>query len=145
MVNGHYLVEVRLFNYANPSGRCQGCPLRSTSNSGVLSSCCDDFGRFFRTCNSYRLCDNYFIYCLRPFGSTEIGCSSYVNSTSTVNTDDGPIDFSQGTVLGLPNPLLFKGFTGAYTVSGWSMHGQTAVLCFSISKIYLMPDSNILK
>ena len=114
IVQGRYLVEVRLFGYSNPTGRCRGCPPFDGSQS---QSCCDAFDT--TTCSSELLCDSYFIYCLRPLGSSEgSGCSNFESRMSTVNTDDEPIDFSRRKVLGLNNPLLLSpGFTDTYSVS----------------------------
>ena len=99
-VEGKYMVEVRLFGYENPTGTCRECDF----NTGTIS-CCDDCNRASNCGQEGRRSDSYFIYCLRPDGIVGLGCSTYETETSTVNTDDGPLDFSQSTVLGLPNPL----------------------------------------
>ena len=97
------MVEVRLFGYQNPTGRCEQCPNSFISDP---RRCCDDFSRDSYCDEGDRECDSYFTYCLKPYGIGGMGCSNLVESlTSTVNTDDGPLDFSQSTVLGLPNPL----------------------------------------
>jgi hypothetical protein len=64
-------------------------------------------------------CDSYFIYCLRPLGTVEVGCfNDEARATSLSNRDDGPgIDFSQSRVLGLSNPQSFSGLGDAYEVS----------------------------
>ena len=106
-MNGRYLVEVRLFNYSNPTGRCQECPL---DNGGF----CDGSRMPTRS-----TCDSFFIYCLRPLNTSEIeeGCSGFESMTSEPNRNDEPVDFHNATVLGLPNPLLLPGLTNAYMVS----------------------------
>ena len=98
-MEGRYVVEVRLFGYQNPTGRCEECL------NQYPKKCCDDFSRDSNCIEDGRECDSYFTYCLRPITTTGRGCSVYETMTSTVNTDDGPLDFSQSTVLGLPNPL----------------------------------------
>ena len=113
MTYGSYQVEVRLFNYSNPTGRCCDCPRQN-----MVRSCCDAFDIFTGPCGGVRGCDSFFLYCLRPLNSTvEGGCANFAKKRSTVNMDDGPINFSQSTVLGLHNPLLLPGLTDAYTVS----------------------------
>ena len=115
VVEGHYLVEVRLNGYTNPTGK-----RRRKSGTGIR--CCDDATA--TVCSGSDLCDSYFIYCLRPFGDarqpTE-GCSSTneveYRSMSYSNPDDGHLDFSQSTVLGLDNPQVLSGLRGAYQVS----------------------------
>ena len=99
------MVEVRLFGYENPTGRCEECPRRFTT---LPKRCCDDFDRDSNCDEDDRECDSYFTYCLRPFNTTFSGCSTYETMTSTVNTDDGPLDFSQSTVLGLHNPFQLQ-------------------------------------
>ena len=109
MANGRYQLEMRLSRYNNPTRTCQDCP---------RGTCCDDFGRN-GNCDSDRECDVYFIYCLRPLGSTGMDCFNYRNITaSEVRRDTTFINFNQdSTVLGLPNPLRLPGLTEAYTVS----------------------------
>ena len=78
-------MEVRLFGYSNPTGRCVGC--HRPFGSDQPRSCCDDFNN--TTCSGELLCDSYFIYCLRPLGSSggSGGCSNFDSRMSTVNTD----------------------------------------------------------
>ena len=118
IVQGLYLVEVRLLGYENPTGKCQDCWKRF--NGQWRWRCCDDFERSNQCTDGDRECDSYFIYCLRPFqtrDSREGGCSNSDKTvTSTVNTDDGMIDFSQSEVLGLNNPFQLQGLTEDYEV-----------------------------
>jgi hypothetical protein len=59
---------------------------------------------------------------LRPIGDRELGCSSSEHrNTSSINPNDGPLNFSQSTVLGLSNPQVLSGLRGAYNVSGYNM------------------------
>ena len=112
---GLYVVEVQLFDYNNPTGTCQGCP--PPPGSDGRHSCCDDLNSFDQCDRGsrFRLCDSYFIYCLRPLGSDGEGCSNYRNRTSTGNDQDDPqLDFSQSVVLGLENPLVLEGSTETY-------------------------------
>ena len=110
LVEGRYLVEVRLNGYTNPTGRCQG----------YQTPCCDGFAT---VCSGSNLCDSYFTYCLRPFGDIReppVGCTRSSNeyrNISFINTDDRPLDFSQSTVLGLNNPQVLSGLEGPYEVS----------------------------
>ena len=108
-------MDVRLFGYNNPTGRCQACAI----NDDGLHRCCDSQSTF-SICNGNRLCDSFFIYCLRPLNTSSIaeeGCSGFESMTSNVNRNDGPVDFENPTVLGLPNPLLLPGLTEIYMVS----------------------------
>ena len=105
-------MEVRLFNYSNPTGRCRDC---YTGSNEV--SCCDS--NHVGTCEEWRQCDSYFIYCLRPphLNNTERGCFGFENRTSNVNRNDETLNFSSGMLLGLPNPIRLQGLTEAYAVS----------------------------
>ena len=72
--------------------------------------------------SSDRLCDSYFIYCLRPFGDARQppeGCSmiEYRSTSPCFNSDDGHLNFSQSIVLGLDNPQVLPGLRGPYQVS----------------------------
>lgn len=111
LVDGLYQLEVTVFGYNNPTGRCQDCPLHDDTRA-----CCD---RFQTTeCEGSDLCDSFFVYCLRTIGSTGRGCSYFGNQTSNFNrNDDGSINFSQNTVLGLENPIILQGLTDIYMVT----------------------------
>ena len=108
-------MQVRLNGYSNPTGRCGHSNI--CRKSGQLH-CCDNPNNAGR-CSDHERCDSYFIYCLRPFGEVQRTTSSCFSGKSTpfANTDDGPLDFSQSTVLGLNNPLNLSGLQGAYDVS----------------------------
>ena len=101
-------MEVRLNGYSNPTGSCQDC-IRS---NGL--TCCDT-SRVTSDCSDERRCNSYFFYCLRPFSKVQLGCfSNETRNTSAANTDDGPLDFSQSTVLGLNNPQVLSGLEDIY-------------------------------
>ena len=113
-MNGDYNVEVKVFSYYNPTGRCRVCP---RENGNGTRSCCDDFDHF-GTCDGSRRCDSYFIYCLRPFGMTGGDCTGFTQRRSTANENDESTDFStRSTVLGLENPLILPGLTTGYNSS----------------------------
>ena len=120
-VKGRYQTEVSVYQYNNtPPGKCHGCNNVFTSDQQLLlhQGCCDNPTNN-GTCSDDDLCDVYFTYCLRPFGSTGRGCSNYTNVTSSVKNDTSSFSFPQQedmSVLGLPNPLLLPGLTDAYTV-----------------------------
>ena len=113
LVEGRYLVEVRLNGYSNPTGSCQDC----ISSTGL--TCCDT-SRVTSDCSDEGRCDSYFFYCLRPFGEVRPnpGCfSNETRDTSAANRNDRPLDFSQSTVLGLNNPQVLSGLEDMYKVS----------------------------
>ena len=121
LVQGRYLVEVRLNEYENREGKCiGGCP---RDEADTTHSCCDDFSRFSNCDGMNRQCDSYFIFCLRPFGSRRVtyDCRNLYNDTrmTSVNDNDGPVDFTSSTVLGLENPFLLPGLTEEYEVSNY--------------------------
>ena len=106
-VSGNYVIEVNVQSYNNPTNRCSTCRL----------GCCDDFA--LTDCTGQLRCDNQFTYCLRSHNTraTTRGCQGYTStSRSNVNTDGEDIDFSQPTVLGLPNPLTLTGLTNSWQV-----------------------------
>ena len=115
VVEGRYLVEVRLNGYTNPTGKRR-------RKSGTGTRCCDDATA--TVCSGSDLCDSYFIYCLRPFGDARQppeGCSNemieYRSTSPCFNSNDGHLNFSQSTVLGLDNPQVLPGLRGPYQVS----------------------------
>ena len=111
VIQGRYVVEVRLNGYNNPTG--------SRRSSGQIR-CCDTSDT--HDCNGDKRCDSYFIYCLRPLGEVSLNprCFSYeVRTRSSTNVDDAPLNFSQSIVLGLYNPLNLSGWETAYKVSNF--------------------------
>ena len=121
LVQGRYLLEVRLNGYENPEGKCVDCPPNQTTHS-----CCDDHERF-SNCDGNRQCDSYFIFCLRPFGSQRerYDCQTLYDDTkvTSVNRNDAelePMDFTSEMVLALENPFLLPGLTEEYEVSNYS-------------------------
>ena len=112
LVQGRYLVEVRLNGYSNPTGKCnsQAC----FTDSG--QTCCDSDDT--NNCRGRERCDSYFIYCLRPLGEVDLGCTGNgTRAVSQYNEDDKTdIDFSHSTVLGLSNPQNLSGLGDAYKV-----------------------------
>ena len=115
-VEGHYIVEVRLNGYTNPSGKCRDCDW--------TLNCCDIPDEILPIdiatddCIGERRCDSYFNYCLRPFGDKKLYCSpSERRGTSSRNSNDGPLNFYQSRVLGLSNPQILSGLRRAYEVS----------------------------
>ena len=115
LVEERYVVKVRLNGYTNPSGECQGCDI-------IIDRTCCDVDLDFTTsgCIGERRCDSYFNYCLRRIGDKKPDCSpSERRNTSSINSNDGPLNFSQSRVLGLSNPQVLSGLKGAYQVSSY--------------------------
>ena len=102
-MEGLYQLEVTVFGYDNPTGRCQ---------CDGSQRCCESSGS--TSCG--RMCDSYFVYCLRTIGSTGRGCSFFGNWISTHNDNDGSLDFSESMVLNLENPINLRGLTDTYMV-----------------------------
>ena len=123
LVEGRYVVEVRLNGYTNPTGQCEDCDIIFD----WIQTCCDvevppEILPPITTndCTGERRCDSYFNYCLRPFGNGEPdGYSPSEYTISAANSNDGPLNFSQSRVLGLSNPLVLSGLKGTYQVSSY--------------------------
>ena len=117
LVEGRYIVEVRLNGYTNPSGKCNSDDCFTWN--GRHRTCCDSHNT--NMCTGWERCDSYFIYCLIPLGEVNnnyLGCfDDDVKTVSHSNRDDGYIDFSLSRVLGLSNPQNFSGLRDAYEVS----------------------------
>lgn len=117
MVEGLYILQVQLRDYDNPNQQCFSCtdqPFQQCS-----SECCDAGEG---NCTSgERRCDTFFTFCLKPLGNTELGCDSSNSRSSmvesNVNQNDKAIDFSQGSFLGLYNPVNLSGLTNNWNVS----------------------------
>ena len=104
------MVEVRVYSYSNPSGRCDGCVPRNS-----VSGCCDERERGVikpTTSKCPQTCDTGIFYCIRLSGQTQecqlnqaVQSRSYKPNTNNLNfTDD---------ILGLPNPIE------EYAVEAW--------------------------
>ncbi len=107
LVEGRYIVKVRLNGYSNPTGFTHD------------RHCCDNITNT-NECTTWERCDSFFVICLRPLGTVnQTGCFGDSGRVqSGFNKDDGPdVDFSQSKVLGLSNPLGFSGLEDAYEVS----------------------------
>ena len=121
LVEGRYIVEVRLNGYANPSGKCNSNDCHTESGQ----TCCDsdDTGK----CMGRERCDSYFVYCLRPLGEVDLGCfENQTRAVSEYNEDDKMtnIDFSQSRVLGLSNPQNLSGLGDGYKVTKLVSHAH---------------------
>lgn len=112
IIEGSYLLQVELFGYSNPTGRCMECQIIGLN----LIGCCDQQLTNLLPCLGVLRCDSYFSYCLRPIGSEGDSCSYFGSRMSTANRDDEHVDFTQNTVLGLENPLQLQGLTANYAV-----------------------------
>ena len=124
LVQGRYVLQVRLNGYVGQEGNCIGCPLLDPPGPGRRTrSCCDDHEHFNNCDHDDRQCDIYFIFCLRPFGSQRgrYDCQTFYNDTrvTSVNNNDGPVDFTNEMVLDLENPFLLPGLTEKYEVSNY--------------------------
>ena len=63
-------------------------------------------------------CDSFFTYCLKNVDTrTDDFPEDGTTMMSDVNPDDASIDFSQNTVLGLNNPIVFQGLNDTWNVS----------------------------
>lgn len=118
LVQGGYLVQMRLNGYSNPTGKCGHGDCRTSS--GQLHCCDNPYNT--RSCKNNERCDSYFKYCLKPFDEVRLNqsrCLTNQKSATTLgyNHNDGPLNFSQNTVLGLDNPLNLTSLEDAYNVS----------------------------
>ncbi len=102
LVSADYVVQVELVSYSNPS---------NTRSDG---RCCDP-GK--GPCSGWERCDTYFIYCLILRASTATVCTNKELTTrSSVIWNGADINFSQPTVLGLPNPFKLTGISATWEV-----------------------------
>ena len=105
-----YKIAVMISSYTNPLQArilCSSC-------MDDTPACCDGhdgLGGCLR-------CDSFFTYCLRNVDTLTPGCpEGGTIMMSDVNPDDASIDFSQNTVLGLDNPIVFQGLSDTWNVS----------------------------
>ena len=111
-VRGDYQLEILVSQYNNPDGRCAGC--------GQSRGCCDGFE--LGICRGDEKCDNFFVFCLRPYqtSSTNLDFCPLGRSSTPLVIPDAPeeLTFSSGnrTLLGLDNPVVFI-VPGRWTVS----------------------------
>ena len=102
-----YVVEVHMQSYNNPTNRAVG----------QGGDCCDPQSGGDHSCTETKLCDSYFIFCLRPLNTspTQRGCDT-PNITSEVAPNNDSIDFNQPTFLGITNPFHLNA-SGPWQVS----------------------------
>ena len=120
-MEGLYFLQARVNNFSNPNQRS----FRDCNEDGLCSFflCCDD--RDLGSCGfstGAERCDTFFVFCLRPLGTTGFGCGSNTNSGSVIRSDVNEndattIDFSQNSFLGLSNPVNLTGLTNNWNVS----------------------------
>ena len=128
-MSGNYTLNITLVSYLNYNNWCSEC-------SDDELGCCDDYDS--TECTGSFRCDTYFEYCLLPVETAitrdRLQCNPV--ATSTVLTDDGPIDFTQSVVLGLSNPLQLSGTSNTWTVSKVANSGRIVIMTtFSNKKI----------
>ena len=107
LVSADYVVQVEMISYSHPS------------NTRSDSHCCDPDNNG-EGCKGVERCDTYFIYCLVPHSSTTVGCLNTDTGSTAVSSyieDGATIDFSQPTVLGLPNPFNLTGILTTWEVN----------------------------
>ncbi len=107
LVSADYVVQVEMLSYSHPS------------NTRSVRRCCDpELG--FGPCSGDERCDTFFIYCLMPRASTAIVCPNTVPGFFAISPrtaqNGATIDFSEPTVLGLPNPFNLTGLTTSWEV-----------------------------
>ena len=92
------------------------CSYMGTETSSLAPPTCCDANLRDRDCGRFgRACDSYFVFCLRTL-RTERGdydCRGNYRDTivTSVNSNDGPINFTNKTVLGVENPFIRPGLT----------------------------------
>ena len=103
-----YKIAVMISSYTNP------VQARILCSSCMDIVCCDghdSLGGCLR-------CDSFFTYCLRNVDTRTDDCpEDGTIMMSDVNPNDASIDFSQNTVLGLNNPIVFQGLNDTWNVS----------------------------
>ena len=104
-----YEIAVTIGGYTNPRHSRQSC-----SSSVCFRACCDGHDGS----GGCHRCDSFFTYCLKDIDTLTPGCpEGGTIMMSDVNPNDASIDFSQNTVLGLDNPLVFQGINHTWNVS----------------------------
>ena len=119
-VDADYRLEIRVFSYNNPSHRCATC--------GRQQACCD--GSRTESCSGPEQCDNNFIFCLRPLGTSgfnrfdERFCplGSYSATYIPQNQDSFTFEEGEVTLNGVPNPLVFTGPRCTVSTLFWLQH-----------------------
>ena len=107
-----YEIVVMIDGYTNPYN---ARPISSSCSGSQCSRICCDGHDGQGGC--YR-CDSFFTYCLRNVDTLKTDCpEGGTIMRSDVNPNDASVDFSQNTVLGLDNPLIFQGLTDTWNVS----------------------------
>lgn len=100
-VEGSYQLRVKVVSW-------------SGTGYDAANTCCDGLSWTWWTAICDTSCDNYFLFCLRPYGydTTSDACPSGSYQTGTLGSNS--ITFSSPIQSGVPNPLVFTG--GTWTV-----------------------------
>ena len=124
MVTADYILQVRTHYYNNPHNRLAN------------GDCCRTPLVIFTQgrCTS---CNNRFYYCLQSIDSTRSDCIGGI--TSDISNED--IQFSNPTLLGLPNPLPLQGLTRQWNVSLPFENKNLISILFSIN--YLSSGNSV--
>ena len=122
------MLEVLVFEYQNPTSGCASCGSPNLGCCGLVNTTCvteDDH------------CDNYFIFCIRPFGTEpnnnaaffETGCTLKQLSYAASNDDQLTFTTGETALIGLPNPLPFA-IAGSWLVSASDGHHPSKSFLF---------------
>lgn len=124
-----YILNVRIHSYSGDD-KCPEC------YKFISPGCCDDFDNT-RSCEGLHRCDITFFYCLRDYGTVPSqsvsaieSCMDRLGMRSGVNIDNQQLDFTQESVMGLPNPIPLFGTTLAWQVRMMNTctHGQPSAV-----------------
>ena len=90
-VDADYRLEIRVFSYNNPTHRCARC--------GPQQPCCD--GNRTELCSGPEQCDNYFVFCLRPLGTSGFNnqycpLGRYSTALNSILNDQDSFVFEEG-------------------------------------------------
>lgn len=109
---GDFNVFVHVHSYSNAMSHCSTC--RESVNDAL--GCCDQI-RNKGQCVGNERCDTSFSFCLRSVAFDRTVSTCFTDPLhSNVNQNDGPLDFSATTFLGLSNPIAVGGFSTSWQV-----------------------------
>ena len=117
-VSGDYTFLVRTHSYSNPTNKCIACVATERTEPG----CCDWYIQH-SNCLGSKSCDTFFQYCFQPLNSRGFHHQICSNVSSSA-WNDREIDFTQATVLDLPNPLSFSVVSTQWMVRTHPMHAM---------------------
>lgn len=137
-----YILYIRVHSYSN-NDTCPTCFVHI--NNQTAPGCCDEYCVYGVECLGAEKCDPRYFYCLRKFGTPvslnatnfdSCGDNDRYSMSSKPNFNGRALDFTQDSLLGIPNPVPLNGLTEGWQVCMQHAHMDYTLHHFFIYRVY---------